>query len=234
MSRLTVETISGGYGAVDVFREVSLSVSAGEIVTLAGTNGSGKSSVIKAIAGILPRCTGSIRLDETEILGRSAEDRLSMGIGYVPQVANVFATLTVAENLKVIEHGAKLRERMERVYATFPALASRRHNRAGSLSGGERQQLAMARVLMAEPALIILDEPTANLSPQLVGQVLAMVAGLADARTGVLLVEQRAREALAISARGYVMDAGEIAAEGLAADLAADPELVARFLGQHA
>ncbi len=227
---LQVQALTGGYGEVDVFTGIDLDVQAGEIVALAGTNGSGKSSLVKGILGLLPRCRGSLRLDGAELLGRTVEQRVALGIGYVPQVANVFPSLTVYENLLVMAVPDQKRQ-VEKVFADFPALASRRRNRAGSLSGGERQQLAIARVLMARPRLLILDEPTANLSPALVQQVLSLIVRLPSPQTGVLLVEQRAREALRIAARGIIMDVGRVAAQGNAAALAADPELARRFLG---
>lgn len=233
MALLEIGPIAGGYGDADVFSDVSFTVDVGEIVTLAGTNGSGKSSLVKAILGLLPRVRGEVRLDGVEIGGWSVGDRARHGIGYVPQVANVFPSLTVHENLQVISIENQ-RQAIAGIYEEFPALAERRRNRAGSLSGGERQQLAIARVLIARPRLIILDEPTANLSPLLVSQVFGIISGLPSPTVGVLLVEQRAREALAISRRGVIMEAGRVCASGPAAELLADDDLARRFLGQYA
>ncbi|MBX3578918.1 MAG: ABC transporter ATP-binding protein [Rhizobiaceae bacterium] len=233
MPLLEVGPLSGGYGDADVFTDVSFSLGVGEIVTLAGTNGSGKSSLVKAILGLLPRTRGSVRFDGAEIAGWSVGERARRGIGYVPQVANVFPSLTVHENLQVIGVDDQ-RQRIAETYAAFPALEARKRNRAGSLSGGERQQLAIARVLISRPRLIILDEPTANLSPLLVNQVFDIIQRLPSPGVGVLLVEQRAREALAISARGIIMEAGRVCAAGPARELLADGDLARRFLGQYA
>ncbi len=174
MSLLTVKDVSAGYGEIDIVRDMNLTVEAGEIVTIAGTNGAGKSTLVKAIMGLAPRCSGGITFDGHDLMQIDAEDRIAVGISYVPQVANVFAPLTVTENLQVVENVKNAAERIREMFALFPALAARRRAAAGSLSGGERQRLAIARALMPRPKMILLDEPTAALSPALVTQVLGL------------------------------------------------------------
>lgn len=231
---LQVAHLAGGYDEIDILKGVSLEVFAGEIVTIAGTNGAGKSTVIKAIMGLLPRSAGTVLLGDTDLTRKSVEARLDCGIGYVPQVANVFASLSVHENLLVVQGVQRPRQRTDAMYALFPALAGYRKRAAGTLSGGERQQLAFARALMREPSTLLLDEPTAALSPARVDEILDYVRVLPQNGTTVLMVEQRARQALAISQRGYIIDQGRVAMTGLAADLLNDPKAADLFLGQHA
>jgi branched-chain amino acid transport system ATP-binding protein len=230
---LKVEGLVGGYGEVDILKGVSLEVFPNEIVTIAGTNGAGKSTVIKAIMGLLPRSAGLVTLAGASLSELSVEARLECGIGYVPQVANVFASLTVHENLLVVHGVKKARQRADAMYALFPALASHRKRAAGTLSGGERQQLAFARALMREPKTMLLDEPTAALSPARVEEILGYVNALPASGTTVLIVEQRARQSLAISQRGYIVDQGRVAMSGLAVDLLTDPKAADLFLGKH-
>lgn len=227
---LEVEDLHGGYGEGDVLRGVSMCVERGEIVTVAGTNGSGKSTLGKALVGLLPRWRGRVHLDGRNLGDVPAHDRLARGVFHVPQVANVFPSLTVCENLQVVR-GTKFARREAAVLEQFPALVARLGNRAGTLSGGERQQLAMARALMSSAHLLILDEPTANLAPAVVDEVLELIRQLPDRGVSVLLIEQRAREALAISHRGYVMHLGEVVAEGKAGVLQADRKLGELFFG---
>jgi len=229
---LTVEELHGGYGEVDILAGIDLTVSPREIVTIAGTNGAGKSTLIKAIMGLLPRVTGRIRFDGQDLIPRASEDRIGLGISYVPQVANVFASLTVLENLQVVEGVARRGERLAAMLGLFPALAERRGRRAGSLSGGERQQLAFARALMPEPRLMLLDEPTAALSPALVAQVFALIQALPGLGVAALVVEQRARQSLAISDRGCILDGGRVAMAGRAGDLLADARMAELYLGR--
>lgn len=227
---LEVIKLRGGYGDGDVLREVSLSVSSAEIVTVAGTNGSGKSTMGKALMGLLPRCSGSILFDQVNLGNVATHERLGMGMCYVPQVANVFPSLTVLENLQVV-HVKGGASRISTTLERFPSLSQRVRNRAGTLSGGERQQLAMARAIVSGARFMILDEPTANLAPKVVDEVFALIASMPLAGVSVLLIEQRAREALAISHRGYVMHLGEIVAHGFAAELLSDARLGELFFG---
>jgi ABC-type branched-subunit amino acid transport system ATPase component len=232
VSLLRVVDLRGGYGDVDILNGIDLSIDVGEIVTVAGTNGAGKSTLAKAVLGLLPRVKGAVLLDGVDILHEPAEARAGMGIGYVPQVANVFPSLSVLENLQVVEGVPNAKARIGELLAEFPALAERRRARAGSLSGGERQQLAFARALMARPKLMVLDEPTAALSPALVAQTFAAIARLPALGVTVLVVEQRARQALAVSTRGCILDGGKVALEGPAATLLEDEKAARLYLGQ--
>ncbi len=234
MTLLSVESLTGGYGETDIISDLTLAVAPREIVTIAGTNGSGKSTLAKAIMGLLPRVSGSVRLEGKEILAEPAERRLSLGIAYVPQVANVFPSLTVEENLLVIEQVEDRRRRLAEMYERFPAIAERRRRRAGTLSGGERQQLAVARALMPEPRLVVLDEPTAALAFVVIAQIFELIRTLPAQGVGVLLVEQRAREALKISDRGYILDQGRIVLADAADALLADTRMAELYLGHEA
>ena len=232
MTVLAVENVSAGYGEIDIVADMNLSVAAREIVTIAGTNGAGKSTLVKAIMGLAPRCRGRITFDGHDLLRLSPEDRINVGISYVPQVANVFAPLTVTENLQVVEAVADRRARMREMFELFPARAERRRTVAGALSGGERQQLAFARALMPQPKMILLDEPTAALSPALVHQVFDLIRTLPGLGVATLLVEQRARQALEISDRGYILDSGRIVLTGDADRLLADNQMAQFYLGR--
>ncbi len=231
MSLLEVTGITGGYGEADILRGINLQVAQGEIVTVAGTNGAGKSTLIKAIMGLMPRCRGRVLFDGHDLLRLAPEQRVSVGVGYVPQVANVFGALTVFDNLRVVEGVTGRAARMAEMLEQFPALARRRGVLARSLSGGERQQLAFARALMARPKLLLLDEPTAALSPNLMTQVFELIRTLPALSTSVLMVEQRARQSLQISHRGYILDGGRVVLEGMAEDLLADPSMARLYLG---
>jgi branched-chain amino acid transport system ATP-binding protein len=228
---LDIEGIVGGYREVDILRGIDLVVQPGEIVTVAGTNGAGKSTLIKALMGLVPRCHGRMMFDGHDLLRLAPEERVGIGIGYVPQVANVFGSLSVVDNLKVVEGVPNRARRIEEMLVQFPALADRKAVAARSLSGGERQQLAFARAMMARPRLVLLDEPTAALSPNLMTQVFALIQRLPAQSTAVLLVEQRARQALTISERGYILDQGRVVLEGPAAELLADPRMARLYLG---
>jgi branched-chain amino acid transport system ATP-binding protein len=230
---LRLSDVRGGYGDVDILKGISLRVEQGEIVTIAGTNGAGKSTIIKAVMGLLPRSAGAIVLRGRDVAPLSVEARLDQGIGYVPQVANVFSSLSVHENLLVVQGVRRPRERADAMYGMFPALVRHRRRAAGTLSGGERQQLAFARALMREPDMLLLDEPTAALSPARVDEIFSYVQGLPAAGTTVLMVEQRARQSLAVSQRGYIIDQGVVAMEGAAADLLNDARAADLFLGKH-
>ena len=228
---LAGQGLSGGYDESDILHGIDLTVDEREIVTIAGTNGAGKSTLSKAIVGLLPRVAGQIVLAGKDVTRVPVEDRIATGVAYVPQVANVFVSLTVLENLQIVRNVDDGAERIDHLLDTFPALKPRIKQRAGTLSGGERQQVAFARALMTRPHLIVLDEPTAALAPALVEQVFALVTGLPQQNVAVLMVEQRARQALAISGRGYILDQGKVVLSGGAAELLADDRMAKLYLG---
>ena len=231
MSLLVITGLAGGYSEVDIVSEIDLTVDAQEIVTIAGTNGAGKSTLVKALLGLLPRVHGEILLDGRSLAKLAAEERFYAGLAYVPQVANVFGSLTVRENLLVVRGVKKIETRVAEVLELFPALIEKMSQRASQLSGGERQQLAFARALMPSPKLMVLDEPTAALAPSLVEKVFNLVRQLPTRGVAVLMVEQRARQALEISQRGYILDQGRCVLSGRASDLLANEQMTALYLG---
>jgi ABC-type branched-subunit amino acid transport system ATPase component len=232
---LRAESIQGGYGKITIVEDVSFSVDQGEIVLLMGPNGSGKSTLIKAILGIATLTDGRVWFKQKEVTGEPTEKISRMGLGYVPQVNNVFAGLSVAENLEL---GLCARKdgvgtaALEHVHTIFPILESRRHQRASTLSGGERQMLAIGRALMASPDLLVLDEPTASLSPKLMSEVFAQISKIREADTAILLVEQNARRALQVADRGYVLVSGKNVFEGRSQQILNNPELARIYMGQ--
>lgn len=226
-----IKGLAGGYSEVDIVSEIDLTVDAQEIVTIAGTNGAGKSTLVKALLGLLPRVHGEILLDGRSLAKLAAEERFYAGLAYVPQVANVFGSLTVRENLLVVRGVKKIETRVAEVLELFPALIEKMSQRASQLSGGERQQLAFARALMPSPKLMVLDEPTAALAPSLVERVFDLVRQLPTRGVAVLMVEQRARQALEISQRGYILDQGRCVLSGRASDLLANDQMTALYLG---
>jgi len=227
---LKTESLAGGYTDVDIIHGIDLCVMADEIVTIAGTNGAGKSTFLKALLGLLPRTSGRVSIFGRDVSRLPVEDRIEIGMAYVPQVTNVFRTLTVLENLQVADRGMT-GDRIDRMLSAFPALKPRLRQRAGTLSGGERQQLAFARALAREPKVIVLDEPTAALSPGLVQTVFQLIIGLKEMGVAVLMVEQRARQSLEISDRGYILDQGRVVLSGAASDLLSDPRMTELYLG---
>jgi branched-chain amino acid transport system ATP-binding protein len=229
---LEFENIRGGYAEVDILNGISLSLSQGEILTVAGTNGAGKSTLAKAAVGLLPRVTGRILFEGNDLMPLPTEARIARGIGYVPQVANVFGSLSILENLQVVVGVKDQARRIGELFEVFPLLAERKRARAGSLSGGERQQLAFARALMTRPRLMILDEPTAALSPAKVADAFDLIARLPRLGVSVLVVEQRARQSLAISDRGCILDGGQVALAGDAKTLLADERAAELYLGR--
>jgi ABC-type branched-subunit amino acid transport system ATPase component len=234
---LEVDGLESGYGDALVLRGVSLRAGRDEIVSLIGPNGAGKSTLLKTIYGLVPARAGSIRLLGTEIT-RTRADRLTRaGVNFVPQVDNVFPSLTVAENLKVSVLPMPRAERaaaIAGVEALFPLVQERSRQRAGTLSGGQRKLLALARAVVTRPSLLLLDEPSAGLAPRAVAEVFEKLAEIASLGIGIVMVEQNARRALALSHRGYVLDMGRNAFEGTGQDLLADPNVVALYLGSGA
>ncbi len=231
---LSVENLKSGYGRIEALHGVSITVAAGEIVTLVGANGAGKTTLLRAISGVQPITAGRILLEGRPIERLPGHARVALGIAQVPEGRQLFAPLSVEDNLRLgawTRRDADLDAELGQAYALFPMLASRRHAAAGTLSGGQQQMLAIGRALMAKPRLLLLDEPSMGLAPMLVDQILGVVQGLKRTGLTVLLVEQNARAALAIADRGYVVETGRIAASGSAAELLADDRVQAAYLG---
>ncbi len=230
---LTMTDLRGGYGDADILQGVSLHVNHKEIVVIIGPNGAGKSTAMKAIFGLLKVRGGSVVVDGEDITGWAPNRIVQAGVCYVPQVDNIFREMTVHENL---EMGAFLRKgdlsaAFERVYDLFPDLKERRKALAGNLSGGQRQMVAMGRALMLDPKILLLDEPTAGLSPRYMELIFQICRDVRNAGVAILLVEQHAKQALAFADRGYVLAAGANRHEGAGADLLADREVAEMFLG---
>jgi len=231
---LVAENVVGGYGASEqILKGASVRVGPGEIVTIIGPNGAGKSTLLKAIAGLLEAREGRILFQDVDVTVGGALDRARAGIAFVPQERNVFGTLSVAENLSISAFLAPndVRIRSERIYDRYAMLAEKRKAQARTLSGGQRQILAMAMGLMSEPKLMLLDEPTAGLSPKAADDLFNAVVALNRDGLPVLMVEQHAVEALNISTRGYVLVAGRTEVEGEGRALASDPHIRRLFLG---
>ena len=225
--------VAGYVPDVDILHGVDLTVMPAEIVTIVGPNGAGKSTLIRTVIGLLRPREGTVLLRGEEITGTKPHRIVAQGIGYVAQRENVFATLTVEENLELGASalGADAAPRLPKVLDLFPRLGERRRQRAGTLSGGERQMLAMARTLVAEPQLLLLDEPSAGLSPLLVGAIFEKIAEINAAGVPILMVEQNARRALAMSHRAYVLDLGRNRFEGSGEALLHDPKVIDLYLG---
>ena len=234
-SILVAERLTAGYGKLDILHDVSLDVRPGEIVSVIGPNGAGKSTAFKTIVGFLTPRTGRVVFDEHDITGLRPDLVLRRGLAYVPQGRVVFPQMTVLENLEMggyIERdGDRVREALERVYALFPVLAERRRQKAGTMSGGEQQMLAIGRALMTTPRLILLDEPSLGLSPKFVTMIFGKLVEMKGAGYTLMLVEQNATRALAIADRGYVLELGRNRFEGPGRELLADPEVKRLYLG---
>ena len=230
---LRVQDVVAGYGEVEILHGVSIAVSEAEIVAVIGPNGAGKSTLLKAIFGLV-----SIRGGRVELVGRDvtniAPDRIvQSGMSYVPQTENVFPSLTINENLEMGAYVRRdgLRDRLERVYDLFPDIAPRRAERAGRLSGGQRQMLALARALMLDPKVLLLDEPSASLSPKMVDSIFEKIGDINRGGTAILLVEQNAKEALSFASRAYVLAMGENRFEGEAKEMLDNEEVGKLYLG---
>ena len=227
--------VTAGYGGDPVIRNITIVAEPGEVVSLVGANGSGKSTFLKSLVGVVRVTAGTVVIGETDVTRKAPEEVARAGVGYVPQVDDVFAPLTVRENLEMggyLLPSGQVRARIDEVTTVFPRLGAMLSRAAGKLSGGERKMLAMGRVLMLQPAVFLLDEPTANLAPAIARTLLEEhVRQLAASGATVLVVEQRARAVLAISDRTYVLAGGEVRMEGTPAELAASPAFVESFLG---
>jgi ABC-type branched-subunit amino acid transport system ATPase component len=228
----TGEVVAGYVPEVDILNGVSIRVAEGEIVTIVGPNGAGKSTLIKTIFGLLQPRTGRIAFRGEEIAGRKPHDIARLGLSYVPQLENVFPTLTVEENLEMgTLDRSRTRERIDRMSELFPRLGERRRQTAGTMSGGERQMVAMARALMADPEVLLLDEPSAGLAPAFVDAIFEKVKEVNRAGVTIVMVEQNARRALAMSDRGYVLDLGKERFEGPGGELLENPKVAELYLG---
>ena len=233
MPLLKVEGITGGYGGMEVLRDVSIEVGQGEIVSIIGPNGAGKSTVMKTVFGLLKPWKGSITFEGRPIAGLSPDRIVREGLCYVPQVENVFPSLTVEENLEMGAYLLKgsLQQRKQRIFDMFPRLAERRRQRAGKMSGGERQMVAMGRALMLDPRLLLLDEPSAGLAPLMVDSIFETARTINDAGVAILMVEQNARKSLELADRGYVLATGTNQVEGSGQELLANPDIARLYLG---
>ncbi|OOY12323.1 ABC transporter ATP-binding protein [Thioclava marina] len=233
MSYLNASEMTGGYGKADILHSCTLTVEKGEIAVIVGPNGAGKSTAMKAVFGMLALRGGSVTLDGEDITALSPQDRVKKGMGFVPQVNNVFPTMSVEENL---EMGAFIRNddftgTMEQVYELFPILKEKRRQNAGELSGGQRQQVAVGRALMTQPKLLMLDEPTAGVSPIVMDELFDRIIEVARTGISILMVEQNARQALEIADKGYVLVQGANKYTDTGEALLADPEVRRTFLG---
>jgi len=232
---LEIERLAVSYGEVTALRDVSLTINQGEIVTLIGGNGAGKTTTLKTISGLLAPSTGSIRFEGESIVGLSPDRIVASGIVQVPEGRHVFPRLSVEDNLYVgaylVRDASQVRDILDKVYAMFPQLKERRRQLGETLSGGEQQMLALGRAIMARPRLMLLDEPSLGLAPRIVEEVAKAIIAFRRSGMTILLVEQNARVALAISKRGYVLETGRIVLSGDSAALKRNPGVIASYLG---
>ena len=233
MSFLQGEGLYGGYGGADILHGCSIGVNKGEVAVVVGPNGAGKSTAMKAMFGLLDIREGSVELDGQDISRLPPQERVGLGMGFVPQNANVFTSMTVEENL---EMGAFIRQddfgpTMEQVFSLFPVLGEKRSQPAGELSGGQRQQVAVGRALMTQPSVLMLDEPTAGVSPIVMDELFDRIIEIAKTGIAILMVEQNARQALEIADRGFVLVQGQNRYTDTGEALLADPEVRRSFLG---
>jgi branched-chain amino acid transport system ATP-binding protein len=234
MSFLEVDELEAGYDDALVLRGVSLRAEPGEIVAVIGPNGAGKSTLLKAIYGLVTLVAGTVRFDGEDVTGLRADRLTRRGLNFVPQTENVFPSLTVAENLHMGSLGVAKADRKQAlvgVHDLFPILAERAGQRAGTLSGGQRKLVALARALVTKPKLLLLDEPSAGLSPQAMDLVFDKLLEINQLGIGIVMVEQNARRALALAARGYVLDGGRNAIDGRGSELLHDPKVAQFYLG---
>jgi branched-chain amino acid transport system ATP-binding protein len=231
---LEVSDIHTHYGAIEALKGVSLTVDDGEVVTLIGSNGAGKSTTLRSISGLTPPSAGAVRFDDDEITLEPAQEIVDRGIALAPEGRHVFPRMTVRENLDLGAHrrrGPEIAEDLERVYSLFPRLEERQRQKAGMMSGGEQQMLAIGRALMARPRLLMLDEPSMGLAPILVERIYETIGEINRTGVAILLVEQNANYALDISRRGYVLETGRVALANDSRSLRDDPEVQRAYLG---
>ena len=235
---LKLEAVELAYGAIQAVKGVTLEVRSGEVVAIIGANGAGKSTLLKGIAGIEPLSGGRMTLEGADCARLPAHQRVGLGIALSPEGRGVFPDQTVRENLLLGAYSkrgdpARVQQLIEREFARFPRLQERRDQMAGTLSGGEQQMLAISRALMSEPRLLLLDEPSLGLAPLIIVEIFRSIRALRDSGLTILLVEQMARQALAVADRGYVLETGRITAEGTGRELLNDPKVRAAYLGTH-
>lgn len=230
---LELDGVSGGYGETEILHDINMHVDPGEIVVIVGPNGAGKSTAMKAVFGLLNIRKGAIRLQGADITNTPPQQVVREGVAFVPQSANVFVSLSVEENLEMGAYvsSADPGPRVEEIFQLFPPLREKRRQPAGSLSGGQRQMVAMGKALMLHPKILLLDEPTAGLSPKYRGEIFQIVRDINAAGATILMVEQNAKQALRIAHRGYVLVDGENRYTGTGAELIADDEVARMFLG---
>ena len=233
MSLLEVIDVTAGYGETDILDNVSIELEPEEIVSMVGPNGAGKSTLLKTIFGLLTPKKGSIKLQNEEITGLRPDRIVRKGMGYVPQVENVFPSLTVHENLEMgaFIRADDFRDKLDEIYALFPLLLKKRTEKVGKLSGGMKQMVAMGRALMLDPKVLLLDEPTASLAPILVGMLFEKIVEINRTGVAMIIVEQNARETLRVSHRGYVLAMGRKVFEGSGLDLLKDEKIGKLYLG---
>ena len=233
MISLEGKNLTAGYGGVDIIKNINLHVTQGEIAVIVGPNGAGKSTAMKALLGMLKLSDGSVKFAQDDITSMLPQDRVNLGIAFVPQTQNVFTGMSVEENL---EMGGFIRDdnislTMEDIYNLFPILKEKRNQNAGELSGGQRQQVAFGRALMTKPKILMLDEPTAGVSPIVMDELFSRIIEVGKTGVGILMVEQNAKQALNIADRGYVLVNGKNSREGSGQDLLNNPEVRKSFLG---
>ena len=233
MISLVGKNLTAGYGGVDIIKNINLEVKQGEIVVIVGPNGAGKSTAMKALLGMLKLTDGGVSFEEEDITFMLPQDRVNLGIAFVPQTQNVFTGMSVEENLEMggFIRSDDIRLTIEDIYNLFPILKEKRNQNAGELSGGQRQQVAFGRALMTKPKILMLDEPTAGVSPIVMDELFSRIIEVGKTGVGILMVEQNAKQALSISDRGYVLVTGENKFEGSGKELLNDPEVRRSFLG---
>ena len=236
MSLLEVKQLAVSYGGIQAVKDIDLHVERGELVCLIGANGAGKSTLLKALCGLLPSVHGSVLYDGQTLTHKPAHAIARLGLALVPEGRGIFGRMSVAENLDMGAYArndpAGIKSDLERVLALFPRLAERRMQKAGTLSGGEQQMLAMGRALMSRPRLLLLDEPSMGLAPLMVEKIFATIRTIAQDGVTILLVEQNAKRALAISQRGYVMESGRVTLTDTAEKLLVNPQVRHAYLGE--
>lgn len=235
MRILELENINAAYGDLQVLFDVSLHINKGEVISLVGSNGAGKTTILRIISGITPIISGQLKYEDQDLLSRESYERASLGIAHVPQGRGILGTLTVKENLILGAYNKDARQNCKKnfdyVYSMFPILYERQNQKAGSLSGGQQQMLSIARALMMEPNLLLLDEPSLGLAPIIVEDIFNIIEKIAKRGTSIFVVEQNLIQALSISTRGYVLENGKICLEGSSQDLINNPEVRRAYLG---